>query len=1315
MTKWLLSFSAFLGLLALNVNAWGQSQTYSAGTTVYNFTTVGSSNLSGIPAGSTMTIECVGGGGGGGGAYTSSGGVADGGGGGGGAYATSNYTFTAGGTLTITVGKGGSAGNNSGGNGGNGDPSYVGTIVQANGGVGGTGSTSGTKSGGNGGTVGIGAGYSGGNGGNGATGTWDYGGGGGGAGNTGSAGSAGSSSNGNAGAKGTGSFVSGAGGAGGKQPTSPGTGGSPSPKAGSGGATYGGGGGGAAAYLWGGDSGPARAAGGAGAQGYVRITIVPPSCTVSVAPTGITSSAGNTICTGTSTTLTSTGGTNGTNAVDLWYTGSCTAGYINRWDAVPGSLVSTTASVANGILTATSSTVDPNIGMANLGTFAATTYKYINIRYKTTSATGVEIYYSKNAANSDLAEAQKVAGTYINDGAWHTLSLNMSSSANWTGTIYGWRFDWATTNGAVVDFDFIELSTDPMIGEGASITVSPTSTTTYYTKKIDNCGTSTTCASQTITVKTTSSAASSASVTANDNTCAGTSKTIAVSGGSLGTGASWKWYTSSCGGTLAGTGSSLSVDPSTTTTYYVRAEGDCNTTACVSVTVTVKTTSSAASSASVTANDNTCAGTSKTIAVSGGSLGTGASWKWYTSSCGGTLAGTGSSLSVDPSTTTTYYVRAEGDCNTTACVSVTVTVKTTSSAASSASVTANDNTCAGTSKTIAVSGGSLGTGASWKWYTSSCGGTLAGTGSSLSVDPSTTTTYYVRAEGDCNTTTCVSVTVDVSPAAPAIPGTITGTTAVCPNTTILTYAIATVTNATTYTWSVPTGWAITNGQGTTSITVTSGTAGQNGDISVTAGNTCGTSLAQTKAVTVSVLPTPTFASISPTAMVCIGTNVTYTTQSGKTNYVWTIPGTAGSDYTKVSGGTATDNSVTIAWNTITANTVVTVNYEENGCTAASPTSSPTVTLPIKGAALSDNESVTCYVNGSTPVQFYASSGNYIGSLNPNGRSGLVTMSTSVGSPAIQGACTMPSNPKYRTAYLGRIVHVDGSGLSGSGNVDVVLAYSDAELLALQVQAGNGSGGSTPGNVTDDITNLLNPSLGITKVGGDGSLCSGNSVSYLSAGGGVLSVTPSISAARYVSFAVPSFSSFYIHGVNGGSPLPITLTSFTASCEDKVSLMWKTATETNVSHYEILRSRDGQFWEEVATVPAVGNSTTEQVYHATDATGLETMYYKLRSVDNDGTSEDFQPVSVTCNPGALWSIHPVPVSVKATVTVTATETSHDVFVITDINGRVVTTQQVEIKAGTSIFELDLHRLSEGTYFIRMNQSDKYSPLKFIKVD
>jgi hypothetical protein len=63
---------------------------------------------------------------------------------------------------------------------------------------------------------------------------------------------------------------------------------------------------------------------------------------------------------------------------------------------------------------------------------------------------------------------------------------------------------------------------------------------------------------------------------------------------------------------------------------------------------------------------------------------------------------------------------------------------------------------------LSVTGGSLGTGATWKWYSGSCGGTLVGTGATLSLTVSATTTYFVRAEGTCNTTTCSSVTVTVN-------------------------------------------------------------------------------------------------------------------------------------------------------------------------------------------------------------------------------------------------------------------------------------------------------------------------------------------------------------------------------------------------------------------------------------------------------------------------------------------------------------------------------------------------------------------------
>ena len=78
---------------------------------------------------------------------------------------------------------------------------------------------------------------------------------------------------------------------------------------------------------------------------------------------------------------------------------------------------------------------------------------------------------------------------------------------------------------------------------------------------------------------------------------------------------------------------------------------------------------------SVTASRSiVCPGENVLLTRVGGSLGTNATWNWYADACGGTPIGTGNTLSVNPSVTTTYYVRAEGDCNSTACAAVTITV-----------------------------------------------------------------------------------------------------------------------------------------------------------------------------------------------------------------------------------------------------------------------------------------------------------------------------------------------------------------------------------------------------------------------------------------------------------------------------------------------------------------------------------------------------------------------------------------------------------------------------------------------------------------
>jgi len=86
----------------------------------------------------------------------------------------------------------------------------------------------------------------------------------------------------------------------------------------------------------------------------------------------------------------------------------------------------------------------------------------------------------------------------------------------------------------------------------------------------------------------------------------------------------------------------------------------------------------------------------------------------------------------------------------------------TSSMAATGTTKDKTNTCPGIAVTLGLTGGSLGTNASWQWYRGSCGIIAVGTGSSIIVAPLVTTTYFVRAEGDCNTTACQMVTVFIS-------------------------------------------------------------------------------------------------------------------------------------------------------------------------------------------------------------------------------------------------------------------------------------------------------------------------------------------------------------------------------------------------------------------------------------------------------------------------------------------------------------------------------------------------------------------------
>jgi hypothetical protein len=347
------------------------------------------------------------------------------------------------------------------------------------------------------------------------------------------------------------------------------------------------------------------------------------------------------------------------------------------------------------------------------------------------------------------------------------------------------------------------------------------------------------------------------------------------------------------------------------------------------VVITINTQSVAPTGA--TGTTTICDGGSTTLIVAGGSLGTGAVVEWFTGSCGGTSAGTGNSITVSPTTTTTYYVRYNGTCNTTTCATVTVTVNTLSVAASS--VSGASTICNGGSAALTLSGGSLGTGATWQWYSGSCGGTPVGTGTSITVTPSATTTYFVRAEGTCNTTTCPSgatVTVVSSPTITSQPN---SPAAICAGATSSNITVVATggTPSLTYQWEYDNGgtWvAVSNGTPTgasysggtsPSMAVTLANASNPSSshqyrcVIAAAGSGCASVTSDVVTVTVYALPQIT----SSTSSLCEG--ATRTLQSDIAGVTWTASGcptciTGGNIFTAPDPGGASANYTITASN-----------------------------------------------------------------------------------------------------------------------------------------------------------------------------------------------------------------------------------------------------------------------------------------------------------------------------------------------------------------------------------------------------------------
>lgn len=175
-------------------------------------------------------------------------------------------------------------------------------------------------------------------------------------------------------------------------------------------------------------------------------------------------------------------------------------------------------------------------------------------------------------------------------------------------------------------------------------------------------------------------------------------------------------------------------------------------------------------------------------------------------------------------------------------------------------------------------------------------------------------------------------------------------------------------------------------------------------------------------------------------------------------------------------------------------------------------------------------------------------------------------------------------------------------------------------------------------------------------------------------------------------------------------LPVEMENIVTDCDNgKTKIDWVTASELNASHFDILRSLDGDDWEEIATLNAHGTTTQKNYYSFSDPDVHrgEIVYYAIRQLDFDGKEEVFGPFSANCsNMDNDVTIYPNPAETTVNVIINWKEDNVPLTItVLDMTGKVVSQQMKQVESGTNHFPINLEEFSNGVYRISLATDDQ----------
>ncbi len=168
-----------------------------------------------------------------------------------------------------------------------------------------------------------------------------------------------------------------------------------------------------------------------------------------------------------------------------------------------------------------------------------------------------------------------------------------------------------------------------------------------------------------------------------------------------------------------------------------------------------------------------------------------------------------------------------------------------------------------------------------------------------------------------------------------------------------------------------------------------------------------------------------------------------------------------------------------------------------------------------------------------------------------------------------------------------------------------------------------------------------------------------------------------------------------YSVTGFGPLPLKLISFeNKTVGNQTTVKWTTTNEQNLDRYVLEKSTDMINWTSISEQLAMNNGSVTNSYNCNDLISAGNNYYRLRSVNMDGTEEFSKVLNVFSGQAVGISIYPVPATSVLNISVSETATVR----VFDATGKMVLDAGMVL--GGKGNTLNIEQLSSGMYSIEL---------------